>query len=178
MRILELIRRQTDAERKFLLHHQHPPFEPRPEHEKNRCRHGRFVDESAADPDSEIQGLPFHGHEDSGLWAKMIQPRRVWNQTPDCSEPVSAPPLNSRAACSQSDFETCTGVRPLLTASSYARRRPASHVTTPARAEPMVKEVSSDGIVFISWKLPCVRKCLRVSRHFNPAFAPIFTRIS
>ena len=59
--ILKLIRRQADAEGKFLLHHQHPAFEPRLEHEQHRRLHGGFVGEVAADADSEIQGSPVHG---------------------------------------------------------------------------------------------------------------------
>src|SRR5208282_3373703 len=60
MRILKIIRRQTDAKRKFLLHYQHPAFESRLEHEQHWCLHGRFVNEVATDADGEIQGSPVH----------------------------------------------------------------------------------------------------------------------
>ena len=57
--ILKFIRRQADAERKFFLHHQHPAFEPRLEHEQHRRRHGGFVGELQPTRTVRFRGVQF-----------------------------------------------------------------------------------------------------------------------
>jgi len=52
---------ETDAKRKFLLHHQHPAFEPWSEHKQHRRLHGGLIGEVTADADGEVQGSPVHG---------------------------------------------------------------------------------------------------------------------
>jgi len=70
---------------------------------------------------------------------------------------VSDSPVNSRLACSQSDFDTSCAERPLMTASSTARSRTILRVTVPRPAEFSVRHLPSV-ICFHGQKLPHIRK--------------------
>src|SRR5690348_9598171 len=58
-------------------------------------------------------------------------------------------PVNSRLACSRSDFDASWAERPLMIASSTARSRTISRVTVPMPAEFSVKVPSFNGFVFM-----------------------------
>ena len=55
--VLKLVRRQTDAEGKFFLRHHDSSFQVRPQHEEDRGRRCRFVNEIAAQPAVRLRGI-------------------------------------------------------------------------------------------------------------------------
>ena len=91
---------------------------------------------------------------------------------------MSGSPVNSRLACSQSDFDTSCAERPLMTASSTARSRTILLVTVPRPAEFSVKAPSFNGFVFMGQRLSPVRKGLCVMRRFHLARAAILARVA
>src|ERR1017187_2431609 len=90
---------------------------------------------------------------------------------------TSESPVNSRLACSQSDFDTSGAERPLMTASSTARSCTIFRVTVPMPWEFSAKVPCFKGLVFISQKLPRM-KGLIVVRSFHFARAAILARIT
>ncbi len=91
-----------------------------------------------------------HRHFVSGRARHRIPAFGFRRRFKDCLvRAVSGSSVNSRLACSQSDFDTFCAERPSMAASSTARSRTILRVTVPRPAEFSVKAPCFSGFVFM-----------------------------